>query len=104
MTVARGNHRLPSSDESWPYPDREGEPAMDDELDLDILELRADPRAYADLTPGEREVLFLRFGLRDGMARSMKEIGHRLDLTHTETRDMLGRAIDKVRDRLVGRL
>lgn len=102
MTVARGNHRLPSTDESWPYPDREGELADDEELDLDILELRADPRAYSDLTPGEREVLFLRFGLRDGMARSMKEIGHRLELTHGETRDMLGRAIDKVRYRLVG--
>jgi DNA-directed RNA polymerase sigma subunit (sigma70/sigma32) len=95
---------MPSTDESWPYPDFDGGPAADDEVDLDVLELRVDPRAYADLTPGEREVLFLRFGLRDGMARSMKEIGHRLDLTHTETRDMLGRAIDKVRDRLVGRL
>lgn len=102
MPVARGNHRLPSSDESWPYPDLEGEPADDDELDLDALELRVDPRAYADLTPGEREVLFLRFGLRDGRARSMKEIGHTLDLTHSETRDVLGRAIVKVRHRLVG--
>lgn len=102
MTVARGNHRLPSSDESWPYQDVEGEPAADDELDLDALELRADPRAYADLTPGEREVLFLRFGMLDGRAHSMKEIGHSLDLTHAETRDVLGRAIEKVRHRLVG--
>ena len=101
MPVARGNHRLPSSDESWPYPDVEGEQAADDELDLDVLELRADPRAYADLTPGEREVMFLRFGLRDGRARSMKEFGHPLDLTHAETRDVLGRAIVKVRNRLV---
>lgn len=102
MPVARGNHRLPSSDESWPYQDVEGEPAADDDLDLDALELRADPRAYADLTPGEREVLFLRFGMRDGRAHSMKEIGHILELTHAETRDVLGRAIDKVRHRLVG--
>lgn len=102
MTVARGNHRLPSSDESWPYPDMEGEPADDEELDLDLLELRADPRAYSSLTPGERQVLFLRFGLLDGVPRSMKEIGHSLDLTHSETRDVLGRAIDKVRTRLVG--
>jgi len=101
MPVARGNHRLPSSDESWPYPDLEGGPAMDDDLDLDALELRVDPRAYADLTPGEREVLFLRFGLRDGRAWSMKEIGHTLELTHSETRDVLGRAIEKVRHRLV---
>jgi len=102
MSLARGNHRLPSTDESWPYPDLEGEPAADDELDLDALELRVDPRAYAALTPGEREVLFLRFGLRDGRARSMKEIGHTLDLTHSETRDVLGRAIEKVRTRVAG--
>lgn len=102
MSLARGNHRLPSSDESWPYQDVEGEPAAADEVDLDILELRADPRAYAELTPGEREVLFLRFGMHDGRARSMKEIGHALELTHAEARDLLGRAIDKVRHRLVG--
>ena len=102
MTVARGNHRLPSTDESWPYPDLEGGPAADDEVDLDALELRVDPRAYAELTPGDREVLFLRFGLLDGRARSMKEIGHTLDRTPSETRDVLGRAIDKVRSRVVG--
>jgi DNA-directed RNA polymerase sigma subunit (sigma70/sigma32) len=102
MTVARGNHRFQTSDESWPYPDVEGEVADDEDLDLDLLELRADPRAYSDLTPGERQVLFLRFGLNDGVARSMKEIGHSLDLTHAETRDVLGRAIDKVRHRVLG--
>ncbi|HLF40304.1 MAG TPA: sigma factor-like helix-turn-helix DNA-binding protein [Acidimicrobiia bacterium] len=93
---------MPSSDESWPYQDLEGEPAADDEVDLDILELRADPRAYSDLTPGEREVLFLRFGMFDGRPHSMKEIGHSLELTHSEARDVLGRAIEKVRHRLVG--
>ncbi len=101
MSLARGNHRVPTSDESWPYPDIEGELPADDEPDLDALELRADPRAYADLTPGEREVLFLRFGMADGTAWSMKEIGHSLHLTHAETRDVLGRGIDKVRHRLV---
>jgi DNA-directed RNA polymerase sigma subunit (sigma70/sigma32) len=104
MPVAPGNHRFQPSDESWPYPDVEGELANDEDVDhdLDLLELRADPRAYSDLTPGERQVLFLRFGLNDGVARSMKEIGHSLDLTHSETRDVLGRAIDKVRHRVLG--
>ncbi len=102
MTVARGNHRFQPSDESWPYPDVEGELADDEDLDLDLLELKADPRAYADLTPGERQVLFLRFWLNDGVAHSMKEIGHTLDLTHSETRDVLRRAIDKVRHRVLG--
>lgn len=102
MTIARGNHRLPSySDESWPYPDVEGELAADDEVDLDLLELRADPRAYSALDPYEREVLFLRFGLGDGVARSMKEISHSLGITHAEAKEVLGRAIDKVRYRLL---
>ena len=61
MTLARGNHRLPSTDESWPYPDAEDEMAAEDEVDLDVLELRVDPRAYFGLEADEREVLFLRF-------------------------------------------
>ena len=101
MTIARGNHRFPSYDESWPYQDLEGEPEADDEVDLDLLELRADPRAYSALDSYEREVLFLRFGLGDGTARSMKEISHSLGITHSEAKDVLGRAIDKVRYRLV---
>jgi RNA polymerase primary sigma factor len=100
MPLARGNHRLPSVDESWPYPDAEDEQAADDEVDLDVLELRVDPRAYMSLDPGEREVLFLRFGLSDGRARSMKEIAHTLGVTHSQARELLGRAIEKVRTRV----
>jgi RNA polymerase primary sigma factor len=100
MSLARGNHRLPSVDESWPYPDLEDGPAADDEVDLDVLELRVDPRAYIGLDADEREVLFLRFGLADGRARSMKEIARTLDLTHGQARELLGRAIDKVRNRV----
>ena len=100
MTLARGNHRLPSADESWPYPDAEDEQASEDEVDLDVLELRVDPRAYLGLDDGEREALFLRFGLGDGRARSMKEIARTLGVTHAEARELLGRAIDKVRHRV----
>ena len=100
MTLARGNHRLPSADESWPYADIEDEQASDDEVDLDVLELRVDPRAYVGLDAAEREVLFLRFGLSDGQARSMKEIGRKLGITHSEARELLGRAIEKVRTRV----
>ena len=100
MTLARGIHRLPSVDESWPYPDAEDEPAADDEVDLDVLELRVDPRAYMSLDSVEREVLFLRFGLSDGRARSMKEIARALGVTHADARELLGRAIEKVRTRV----
>ena len=100
MTLARGNHRLPSVDESWPYADVEDEQPADDEVDLDVLELRVDPRAYMTLDADEREVLFLRFGLADGRPRSMKEIARTLDVTHSRARELLGCAIEKVRTRV----
>ncbi len=100
MTLARGNHRLPAVDESWPYPDADDEQAADEEVDLDVLELRVDPRAYLGLDSTEREVLFLRFGLSDGRARSMKEIARTLGCTHAQAREFLGRAIEKVRTRV----
>jgi DNA-directed RNA polymerase sigma subunit (sigma70/sigma32) len=100
MTLARGNHRLPATDESWPYSDAEDDLAADDEVDLDVLELRVDPRAYLGLDADEREVLFFRFGLADGRARSMKEIARTLEITHAQARELLGRAIEKVRTRV----
>jgi RNA polymerase primary sigma factor len=100
MTLARGNHRLPAADESWPYPDLDDEEPADDEVDLDVLELRVDPRAYVSLDADERQALFLRFGLADGRARSMKEIARALDVTHSRARDLLGSAIEKVRTRV----
>lgn len=100
MTLARGNHRLPATDESWPYPDADDDLAAEDEVDLDVLELRVDPRAYLGLDADEREVLFFRFGLADGRPRSMKEIARTLDITHAQTRELLGRAIEKVRTRV----
>ena len=56
--------------------------------------------AYLGLGAEEREVLFLRFGLADGRARSMKEIARALDITHAQARDLLGAAIEKVRTRV----
>ena len=100
MTLARGNHRLPAMDESWPYPDHEDGPEADDDVDLDALELRVDPRAYLGLDADERRVLFLRFGLADGRPHSMKEIARTLDATHAQARELLGRAIEKVRTRV----
>jgi hypothetical protein len=87
MTLARGNHRLPSADESWPYPDLDDEEPADDEVDLDVLELRVDPRAYMSLDADERP-------------RSMKEIARTLDVTHARARELLGSAIEKVRTRV----
>jgi hypothetical protein len=42
-----------------------------------------------------------RFGFH-GPPMSMKELSHDLGWSHTQTRDALGRAIDKLRVRLTG--
>lgn len=88
------------SDEGWPYPDGRPEPVADDEVDLDVLELRADPHLYDALTDQERAVLLHRFGLLDGRARPMKELAREHSMTHTEVREVLESALDKVRTRL----
>jgi DNA-directed RNA polymerase specialized sigma24 family protein len=60
------------------------------------LELSADPRAFEDLTIAERYVIERRFGQGD----SMKVIACDLGCTHAEAADLLGRAVDRLRDRL----
>jgi DNA-directed RNA polymerase sigma subunit (sigma70/sigma32) len=89
------------SDDGWPYPDLPGgvDPAVDEEVDLDALELRADPHAFECLTQAEYDLVARRYGLH-GPPASMKELSHDLGWSRTETREVLGRAIDKLRVRL----
>jgi hypothetical protein len=92
---------LQPNDDGWPYPDGFlREPAIDDEIDLDILELRTDPHAYADLTELEFFAVAWRYGL-GGPEHSMKALATELRCTHTEARDVLGSALDKLRQRLL---
>jgi DNA-directed RNA polymerase sigma subunit (sigma70/sigma32) len=98
--MARSSFPLFTSDEGWPYPDGRSEPTVDDDIDLDALELRADRHAYDALTADEFEVLSRRFGLRHP-AESMKELSRHLGCSHAQTRELLGGAIDKVRTRLI---
>jgi len=90
------------TDDGWPYPDTLGaaEPVADDPIDLDQLELRVDPHAFADLTEWERYAVAHRYGL-DGPACSMKELARQLECSHAEARDLLGGALDKLRQRLL---
>lgn len=98
--MARATLPLHPTDDGWPYPDGTEEMASDDDVDLDLLELRADPHLFDALTTQERGVLLLRFGLLDGRARSMKELSRELSLTHVQTREILEGALEKVRARL----
>jgi hypothetical protein len=92
---------LQPTDDGWPYPDAQGvELAADDEVDLDLLELRADPHAYADLTEIEYFAVSWRYGL-GGDPHSMKDLASQLECNHAEARAVLGGALDKLRQRLI---
>ena len=87
------------TDDGWPYPDGLAELAVDDDVDLDALELQADPHAFADLTELEYYVVRHRYGL-GCLDCSMKELARDLECTHAEAAAVLGAALDKLRTRL----
>lgn len=91
------------TDDGWPYPDVLGaELAADDDVDLDLLELRADPHVYEDLTEIEYFAVSWRYGLA-GSEHSMKNLAAELGCNHAEARAVLGGALDKLRQRLITR-
>lgn len=62
--------------------------------------LRADlERLMADLTPQQREVLALRFGLEDGKALTLAKIGDRLNISRERVRQIEREALTKLRKR-----
>ena len=62
--------------------------------------LRADLEALmADLTPQQREVLALRFGLEDGQALTLAKIGDRLNISRERVRQIEREALTKLRKR-----
>jgi DNA-directed RNA polymerase sigma subunit (sigma70/sigma32) len=94
------------TDDGWPYPDSPAselgafERTADDDVDLDLLELRADPHAYADLTELEYFAVSWRYGI-GGSPHSMKDLASELGCNHAEAREVLGGALDKLRRRLL---
>lgn len=100
--MARSTLPLFPTDDGWPYPDASDEPDLvdDTEVDLDALELRADPHAFDSLTPPEREAVVRRFGLDGSEPLPLKLLAPSLGCTRAEARVLLGSAIDKLRVRL----
>ena len=90
------------TDDGWPYPDALAvEPAADDDIDLDLLELRADPHAYADLTELEYFAVSWRYGLTGDATLDEEPRASELGCNHSEARAVLGGALDKLRQRLI---
>jgi len=56
-------------------------------------------RLMADLTPQQREVLSLRFGLVDGQAMTLAKIGDRLNISRERVRQIEREALTKLRKR-----
>lgn len=56
-------------------------------------------RLMADLTPQQREVLSLRFGLSDGQALTLAKIGDRLNISRERVRQIEREALTKLRKR-----
>ncbi len=100
--MARTTLPLFPTDDGWPYPDTGSELDIidDTEPDLDALELRADPHAFDSLTPEEHIAVVRRFGLDGAAPLPLKQLAPALGITRVEARDVLGRAIDKMRTRL----
>jgi RNA polymerase nonessential primary-like sigma factor len=53
----------------------------------------------AELTPQQREVLMLRFGLQDGQELSLAKVGERLNLSRERVRQLERQALDHLRRR-----
>ncbi len=53
--------------------------------------------ALASLSPRERAVIALRFGLHDGEPRTLQETGRRLNMTRERARQIEGQALAKLR-------
>lgn len=56
-------------------------------------------KLMADLTPQQREVLALRFGLADGQAMTLAKIGDRLNISRERVRQIEREALAKLRKR-----
>jgi len=71
-------------------------PDMVREMDLHLLRERLDELLRC-LAPRDREVIELRFGLKDGRPKSLDEIAQRFGITRERIRQIESRGLDKLR-------
>jgi RNA polymerase primary sigma factor len=73
-----------------------GEPESADGLDRRLLGERV-AEALRCLAPRDREVIELRFGLRDGQARTLGEVAELLGVTRERVRQIVARGLERLR-------
>lgn len=73
-------------------------PSPDNYMDQESLRQDLDT-LMAELTPQQREVLTLRFGLQDGQELSLAKVGERLNLSRERVRQLERQALDHLRRR-----
>ena len=74
----------------------EGAPAPPDQVDRKLMR-EALGEVLEELTPRERQVLELRFGLADGRSRTLSEVGELFHLTRERIRQIETKALAKLR-------
>ncbi|MAF13462.1 MAG: RNA polymerase sigma factor RpoD [Parcubacteria group bacterium] len=58
-----------------------------------------------DLTPREQKILEMRFGLKDGIAHTLEEVGQEFDVTRERIRQIEAKALEKIeKHHLIGKL
>ncbi len=53
--------------------------------------------ALSDLTPRERKIISIRFGLEDGVTRTLEEVGHKFGVTRERIRQIEAKALERLR-------
>jgi len=55
--------------------------------------------AMRDLTPREQKILEMRFGLHDGVAHTLEEVGREFDVTRERIRQIEAKALEKIQQK-----
>ena len=50
-----------------------------------------------DLTPREQKILEMRFGLKDGIAHTLEEVGQEFDVTRERIRQIEAKSLEKIK-------
>ena len=83
-----------------PLTDRMGQVALENAIDA--IEWQATlTRHVNDLVVAQRRVLSLRYGLTDGVSRTLAEVGIELHVTRERVRQVERKALDRLREELV---